>query len=121
MDHNKLWKFLKEMIIPDHLTYLLRNLYVGQEATVRTRHGMMDWFKFAKRVRQGCLLLSCLFNLNAKYIMQNVGLGESQTEIKISKRNINLRYEDDSTLKAESEEELKSLLMRVKEKSEKLA
>ena len=107
------------MIIRDHLTYLLRNLYAGQEATVRTRHGMTDQLKFGKGVRQGCILLPCLFNLNAEYTMQNVGLDESQTEIKISRRNINLRYVDDSTLKAESKEELKSLLLRVKEKSEK--
>ena len=110
------------MGIPDHLTCLLRNLYAGQEATVRTEHGTTDWFQIGKGVRQGCILLPCLFNLHAEYIMQNVRLDEAQAGIKIARRNINnLRYADDTTLMAESEEELKSLLMKVKEKSEKLA
>ena len=121
MDHNKLWKILKEMGIPDHLTCLLRNLYAGQEATVRTGHGTEDWFQIGKGVRQGSILSPCLFNLHAEYIMQNAGLDETQTGIKILGRNINnLRYVDDSTLMAESEEELKSLLMKVKEESEKV-
>ena len=121
MDHNKLWKILKEMGIPDHLTCLLRHLYAGQEATVRTGHGTMDWFQIGKGVRQGCILSPCLFNLDAEYVMQNVGLDEAQTGIKITRRNINnLRYADDMTLMAESEE-LKSLLMKVKEESEKVA
>ena len=108
------------MGIPDHLTCLLRNLYAGQEATVRTRHGTMDWFKIGKGVRQGCILLSCLFNLDAEYIMQNAGFDEAQTGIKIAGRNINnLRYADDTTLMAESKEELKNLLTSVKEESEK--
>ena len=116
VDHKKLRKIRKEMGIPDHLTCLLRNLYVGQEATVRTKHGTTDWFKIGK----GCVLSSSLFNLFAEYIMWNARLDESQAGIKIARRNINnLRYVDDTTLKAESEEELKSLLMRVKEKSEK--
>ena len=120
VDHNKLWKILKEMGIPDHLTYLLRNLYAGQEATVRTRHGTTDWFQIEKGVHQGCILSPCLFNLYAEYIMQNARLDEAQTGIKIVKRNINnLRYADEITLMAESEEELKSLLMKVKEESEK--
>ena len=119
---NKLWKLLKEMEIPDHLTCLLRNLYAGQEATVRTGHGTTDWFQMGKGVRQGCILSPCLFNLYAEYIMRNAGLEEAQAEIKIAGRNINhLRYADDTTLMAESEEELKSLLMKVKEESEKLA
>ena len=118
VDHNKLWKILKETGIPDHLTYLLRNLYAGQEATVRTGHGTTDWFQIGKGVHQGCILLSCLFNLYAEYIMRNAGLEEAQTGIKIARRNINnLRYADDTTLMAESEE-LKSLLMKVKEESE---
>ena len=109
IDHNKLWEILKEMGIPDHLTCLLRNLYAGQEATVRTRHGTTDWFRIWKGIRQGCTLLSCLFNLYAEYIMQNVGLGEAQAGIKITGRIINnLRYADDTTLTAESEEELKA-------------
>ena len=121
VDHNKLWKILKEMGIPDHLTYLMRNLYAGQEATVRTGHGTTDWFQIGKGVRQGCILSPCLFNLCAEYIMRNAGLGEAQAGIKIAGRNINnLRYADDTTLMAESEEELKSLLMKVKEKSEKV-
>ena len=107
------------MGIPDHLTYFLRKLYAGQEATVRTGHGKTDWFKIGKGVRQGCIL-SCLFNLYAEYIMRNTGLEEAQAGIKIAGRNINhLRYADDTTLMAESEEELKSLLMKVKEESGK--
>ena len=122
VDHNKLWKILKEMGIQDHLTCLLRNLYAGQEATVRTRHGPTDWFQIRKGVRHGCILSPCLFNLYAEYIMRNAGLDEAQDGIKIAGRNINnLRYADDTTLMAESEEELKSLLMKVKEESEKLA
>ena len=110
------------MGIPDHLTCLLRNLYVYQEATVRTGHGTTDWFHIGKGVRQGCILSPCLFNLYAEYIMRNTGLEETQAEIKIARRNINnLRYADDTTLMAESEEELKSLLMKVKEENEKLA
>ena len=120
VDHNKLWTILKEMSVPDHLTCLLRNLYAGQEATVRTGHGTTDWFQIEKGVRQGCILSPCLFNLYAEYIMRNAGLKEAQAGIKIAGRNINnLRYADDTTLMAESEEELKSLLMKVKEKSEK--
>ena len=116
MDHNQLWKILKELGIPDHLTCLLRNLYAGQEATVRTGHGTMDWFKIGNRVCQGCILSPCLFNLYEEYIIRNAGLDESQDRIKIAGKNINkLRYADDSTLMAESEEQLKSLLMRVKE------
>ena len=117
VDHNRLWKILKEMEVPDHLICLLRNLYAGQEATVRTGHGTTDWFQIGKRVHQGCILSSCLFNLYAEYIMQNTWLDEAQTGIKIAGRNINnLRYADDTTLTAESGEELKSLLMKVKEK-----
>ena len=108
------------MGILDHLTCLLRNLYTGQEATVRTRHGTMDWFQIGKGVRQGCILSPCLFKLYAEYIMQNAGLDEAEAGIEISRRNINnLRYADDTTLMAESEEELKSLLTKVKEESEK--
>ena len=119
--HDKLWKILKEMGIPDHLTSLLRNLCAGQEATVRTRHGTTDWFQIGKGVRQGCILSLCLFNLYAEYIMRNTGLDEAQAGIKIAGRNINnLRYADGTTLMAESEEELKSLLMKVKEESEKI-
>ena len=111
VDHNKLWKILQEMRIPDNLTCLLRNLYVYQEAAVRTRHGTMDWFQTGKGVHQGCILLPCLFILNSEYIMQNARLDEAQTGINIARRNINnLRYGDDTTLMAESEEELKSLL-----------
>ena len=122
VDHNKLWKILKEMGIPDHLTYLLRNLHAGQEATVRTRHGTTDWFKIGKGVRQGRILSLCLFYLYAEYIMQNARLDESQAGIKIARRNINnLRYIDHITLMAESKKEIKSLLMKVKEESEKLA
>ena len=114
------WKILKEMGIPGHLTCLLRNLCSGQEATVRTRHGTMDWFKIGEGVHQDCILSPCLFNLYAEYITRNSGLDEAQTGIKISRRNINnLRYADDTTLMAESKEELKSLLMKVKEESEK--
>ena len=121
VDHNKLWEILKEMEIPDHLTCLLRNLYAGQEATVRTRHGTTDWFQIGKGVCQGYILSPCLFNLYAEYIMQNARLDEAQARIKIARRNINnLRYADDTTLIAESEEELKSLLMKVKEESEKV-
>ena len=109
------------MGIPDHLTYLLRNLYAGQEATVRTRHGTTDWFQIGKGVCQGCILSPCLFNLYAEYIMRNPGLEETQAGIKIAGRNINnLRYADTTTLMAESEEELRSLLMIVKEESEKV-
>ena len=109
MDYNKLWEILKEMGIPDHLTCLLRNLYTGQEATVRTGHGTTDWFQIGKGVHQGCMS-PCLFNLYAEYIIRNAGLEEAQAGIKIAGRNINkLRYADDTTLMAESEEELKSL------------
>ena len=119
VDHNKLWKILKEMGIPDHLTCLLRNLYASQEAAVRTGHGTTDWFQIGKGVRQGCILSPRLFNLYAEYIMRNTGLEETQAGIKISRRNINnLRFADDTTLMAESEEELKSLLMKVKEERE---
>ena len=119
VDHNKLWKILTEMGIPDHLT-CLRNLYAGQEATVRTRRGTTGWFQIGKGVRQGCILSPCLFNLYAEYIMRNAGLEETQAGIKIAGRNIsNLRYADDTTLMAESEE-LKSLLMKVKVESEKV-
>src|SRR5574337_2013105 len=119
VDHKKLWSILQEMGIPDHLTCLLRNLYEGQEATVTTKHGT-DWFKTGKGVCQGCILSPCLFNLYAKYVMRNAGLDEAQAGIKIARRNINnLRYADDTTLMAEREEELKSLLMKAKEKSEK--
>ena len=121
VDHNKLWKNLKEMGISDHLICLLRNLYADQEATVRTGHGTTDWFKIGKGVCQDCILLTCLVNLYAEYIMRNAGLEEAQAGIKIAGRNINnLRYADDTTLMAESEEELKSLLMKVKEESEKV-
>ena len=122
MDHNKLWKILKEMGIPDHLTCFLRNLYAGQEATVRTRHGTMVWLQIGKGVCQGYILSPCLFNLYAEYIMRNTGLDEVQAGIKTAGRNINnLRYADDTSLMAESKEELKSLLTKVKEESEKLA
>ena len=121
VDHKKLWKILNEMGIPDQLTCLLRNQYASQEATVRTGHGTTDWFQIGKGVRQGCILSPCLFNLYAEYIMRNTGLEEAQTGIKIAGRNINnFRYVDDNTLMAESEEELKSLLMKVKEQSEKV-
>ena len=124
MDHNKLWKILKEMGIPEHLTCLLRNLYAGQEATVRSGHGTTDWFQIGKGVCQGRILSPCLYNLYAEYITRNSGLEEAQAGIKIAGRNIyNLRYADDTTLMEESEEELKnllSLLMKVKEDSEKV-
>ena len=120
MDHYKLWKALKEIGIPDHLTYLLRNLYAGQEAIVRTLYGTTDWLKMEKGVQQGFQLLPCLLNKFAEDIMRNAGLDELQAGIKIDGRNINnLRYADDITLMAESEEELKSLLMRVKRESER--
>ena len=110
VDHNKLWEILKEMGIPDHLICLLRNLYGGQEAIVRTGHGTTDWFQIGKGVHQGCILSPCFFNLYSEYIMRNAGLEETQTGIKIAGRNINnLRYADDTTLMAESEEELKNL------------
>ena len=116
MDHSKLWKILKEMEIPDHLTRLLRNLCAGQEATVRIGHGTTDWFQIGKGVRQGCILLPCLFNLYAEYIMQNAGLDEAQAGIKTARRNNNnLKYADDTVLMAESKEELKSHVMNVKE------
>ena len=118
VDHNELWKILQEMGIPDHLICLLRNLDAGQEATVRTGHGRTDWFQIGKG---GCILSLCLFNLHAEYIMRNTGLEEAQAGIKIAGRNVNnLRYADDTTLMTESEEELKSLLMKVKEESEKV-
>ena len=121
VDHNELWKILREKGIPDHLTCLLRNLYAGQEAAVRTRHETTDWFQIGKGVQKGCILSPCLFNFYAEYIMRNAGMEETQAGIKIARRNINnLRYADDSTLMAESEEELKSLLMKVKEESEKV-
>ena len=121
VDHNKLWKILKELGIPDHLTCLLRNLYAGQEETVRTGHGTTDWFQIEKGVRQGCILSPCLFNLHAEYIMRNTGLDEAQAGIKIARININnLRYIDDTILMAESKEELKSLLMKGKQESEKV-
>ena len=121
VDHDKLWKILKEMGIPDHLTCLLRNLYAGQEATVRTGHGTTDWFQIGKGIHQDCTLLPFLFNLCVEYIMRNAGLDEAQAGIKIAGRNINnLRYADDTTLMAESEEELKNFLMKVKEESEKV-
>ena len=121
VDHNKMWKILKEMGIPDHLTCPLRNQYAGQEATVRTGRGTKDWFQIGKGVHQGCILSPCLFNLYAEYIMRNAGIEETQAGIKTAGRNINnLRYVDDTTLMAESEEELKGLLMKVKEESEKV-
>ena len=121
VDHNKLWKILQKMVMPDHLTCLLRNLFAGQEAAVRTGHGTTDWFQIGKGVCQGYILSHYLFNFYAEYIMRNAGLEEAQAGIKIAGRNINnLRYADDTTLMAESEEELKSLLMKVKEESEKV-
>ena len=119
VDHNKVWKILKEMGIPDCLTCPLRNLYAGQEAIARTRHGTTDWFQIGEGVHQGCILSPCLFNLYAEYIMRNAGLDEAQAEIKNARRNINnLRNADDTTLMAESEEELKNLWMKVKVESE---
>ena len=122
VDHSKLWKILKEMGIPDHLTCFLRNLYAGQEATVRTGHGTMDWFQTGKGVLQGYILSPCLYNFYAEYIMWNARLDEAPAGIQIARRNINnLRYTDDTTLMAESKEELKRFLMKVKEESESLA
>ena len=121
VNHSKLWKILKEMGIPDHLTCLLRILYAGQEATMRTEHGPTDWFQIRKRVYQGCILLPCLFNKYAEYIIRNAGLEKAQAGIKIAGKNTNnLRYADDTILMAEGEEELKSLLMKLKEESEKV-
>ena len=121
VDHNKLWKNMKEMGIPDRLTCLMRNLYAGQKATVRTGHGTTDWFQIGKGVGQGCILSPYLFNFYAEYIMRNAGQEEAQAGIKIARRNINhFRYADDTTLMVESEDELKSLLMNVKEESEKV-
>ena len=120
VDHNKLWKILKEKGISDHLTCLLRNLYAGQEATVRTRHGTTDWLQIGKGVRQGCILSPCLFNLLSGYIMGNAGLDKAQAGIKIAGRNINnLRYADDANLMTVSKEEQKRLLMKVQEENEK--
>ena len=122
VDHNKLWKILKEMGIPDHLICLLKNLYAGQEAAVRSGHGTTDWFQIGKGVHQGCILSPCLFTLYAVYIMRNTGLEEAQAGIKIARRNINnLRYSNDTILMSENKEELKNLLMKMKEESEKLA
>ena len=116
VDHNKLWKILKEMGVSDHFTCLLQNLYEGQEATIRTGHGTTDWFQIGKGVRQGCILSPCLFNFYAEYIMRNSRLNEAQAGIKIvGRNNNNLQYPDDTTLMAESKEELKSLLTKVKE------
>ena len=121
LDHNKLWKILQEMGIPDHLTCLLRNLYAGQEATVKLGMEQTDWFQIGNGVRQGCMLSPCLFNLYAEYIMRNTGLEEAQAGIKIARRNINnLRYADDTTLMEESEEELKSLLIKWKRRVKKV-
>ena len=121
VDHNKLWRFLREMGIPEHLIFLLKNLFAGQEVTFRSGHGTIECFQIGKRVHQGCILSPCLFNLYAQYIMRNTGLEEAKAGIKIARRNINnLRYADDTTLMAESEEELKSLLMKVREDSEKV-
>ena len=121
VDNNKLWEILQKMGIPDHLTYLLRNLYTGQKAAIRTGHGMKDWLQIGKGVHQGCILSPCVFNLYAEHILRNAGLDEAQAGIKIARRNINnLRYAVDITLMAESEEELKSLLMKVKEESDKV-
>ena len=121
VDHNKLWKIMKKLEIPDHLSCLLRNLYAGQEATVRTRYGTTDWLQIGKGVHQGCILSHCLFNLYAEFLKRNTGLNEAQAGIKIVRRNISyLRYADDTTLMAESDKELKSLLMKVKEESEKV-
>ena len=121
VDHKKLWKILREMGIPDYLTCLLRNLYAGQEATVRTGYGTTDWFQVGKGVHQGCILSPCLFNFYAEYITRNAGPEETQAGIQIARRNINnVRYADDTTLMAESEEKLKSLLMKVKVESGKV-
>ena len=121
VDHHNMWEILKEMGLPGHLTCLLRNLYASQEATVRTRHGTTEWVQIGKGVRQCCIASPCLFNMYVEYIMRNAGLDEAQAGIKIAGRNINnLRYADDTTLMAESEEEIKSLLMKVKEESEKV-
>ena len=121
MDHDKLWKIVKEMGIPNHPTCLLRNLYAGQEATVRSGHGSMDWYQIGKEVRQGYILTPCLFNFYAEYIIQKAGLDEAQAGIKIARRNINsLIYADDTTFMAESEEELNSLLLKVQEESERV-
>ena len=121
VDHSKLWNILKEMRIPDHITCFLKNLYAGPEATARTGHGTTDWFQIGKGVRQGCILSPCLFNFYAEYIMRNAGLEEAQAGIKTVRSYIShLRYADDTTLMAESEEERKSLLMKVKEDSEKV-
>ena len=121
VDHNKLWKILQEMGIPDYLTCFLRNLYAGQESTVSTGHGTTDWFQIRKVICQRCILSPCLFNLNVEFIMRNAGLDEAQAGIRIAGRNSSkLRHADDTTLMAESKGELKSLLMRVKEESEKV-
>ena len=121
-NQNKLWKHLKEIGIPDHLTCLLRNLYASQKATVRINHERADWFQIEKGVHEGCMLSLCLFNLYSEYIIQNAMLDEAQAGIKFARRNINdIRYADDTTLTAESEKELKSLMMKVKEESEKAA
>ena len=121
VDHSKLWKILQEMGVPSHLTCLLRNVYAGQEATVRNGHGTMDWFQIGKAEHQGCILPRCLFNLYAEYIMRNAKVDEAQAGIKVAGRNTNnLRYADDTNLMAESKEDLKSLLKKVKEESEKV-
>ena len=121
VDHNKLWEISKEIGIPDHLTFLLRDLYAVQEATDRTGHGKIDWFRIGKGIHQGCIFSPCLFNLYAEYTMRNAGLDEAQAGVNITGRNINnLRYADDTTLMAESKKELKSLLIKVKQESEKL-
>ena len=121
VNHNKLWKVLQEMGIPDHLTCLLRNLYAGQEATIRARYRTTDWFQIGRGARQSCILSPCLFNIYAEYIMRNARLDEAQTGIKIARRNINnLSYADGTTLMAESKKELRSLLLKVKEESEKV-
>ena len=121
VDNSKVWKILQEIEIPDHLTCFLRNLYADQEATVRTGHGTTDWFQIGKGIRQGCILSPCLFNLYAEHLLWNARLDEAQAEIKIAGRNINnLRYADDTTLMAESQEELQSLLIKVKEENEKV-
>ena len=122
VDHNKLWKIIKELGLPNYLTCFLRNLYAGQEAIVKTGHRTMDWFQVGKGIHQGCILSPCLFNLYAEYIMRNAGLNEAQTGIKIARRNIsNLRYAVDTTLMVESEEKLKTFLMKVKEESKRVS